>query len=366
MRYFLQAFSLSLKQQLRAWKVWAVMLLLPLLILGAKALLPEEETAAPVQVGVCLPEAGGDGFWQRLSTRSGTVVAFLQTDADTLTAKVASGQWDCGLVLAEDFDQRIDDLDTDGILTLYTSPASTVYPLVQETAASVIIELITPNVARDYAQGSGIPDPVGQFQSLDADSRVLIQLQTLHGGPLAVTALGQALGHRLLLGCLGLLLLIWALFSAMDLGSWFRSGPVKRMISLRSPAALLLPRAAGVLLPGLLSGLLCLALLGSSPVSYAGLLAYLWVLGAAALVLCRWTAAHTALPCLMPFMAAASLLFSPVVFDLSLLYPQLYDLSAWLPMTLFLNACGGSLPAMGLLLLEGTALFLLFLLTGKK
>lgn len=366
MGYFLQAFSLSCKQQLRSWKVWLMALLLPLLILGVRIYLPAEEAAAPVQVGVCLPHTGGEAFWQKLESRSGTIVTFQQTDLHTLKGKVATGQWDCGLVLAEDFSSRLETLDTDGILTLYTSSASAVYPLVQETAACVIMELISPGVAQDFARKNNISDELLHPDALTQEHQVLIQLQTLTGEALTLEALGRNTTSRLLLGLVALFLLIWVLFSAMDLGSWFASSPTQRMLSARSPAALLLPRGLAVLLPQLISAVITLILLREHWLTIPALLAYLLTLGSAALLLCRWEKGRNALPCLMPFITAAALLFSPVVFDLSVLYPGLYGAFSWLPITLFLSACGGSLLSLGLLCLEGVLVLLIFLVAGKK
>ena len=44
----------------------------------------------------------------------------------------------------------------------------------------------------------------------------------------------------------------------------------------------------------------------------------------------------------MPFVPAAALLLSPVLVDLSLLFPALGPVSRWMPVTLYLRACGGS------------------------
>lgn len=366
MGYFLQAFSLSCKQQLRSWKVWLMALLLPLLILGVKAYLPAEEAAAPVQIGVCLPSDGGEAFWEGLERRSGTIVTFHLTDWHTLEGKVATGQWDCGLVLAEDFAQRLEALDTDAILTLYTSSGSTVYPLVQETAACVLIELLSPGVAQDFARKNDISLEPLLMDTLTAEQQVLIQLKTLSGEALTVETLGQNSSSRLLLGLLALFLLIWVLFSAMDLGRRFASSPAQRMLSVRSPASLLLPQGAAVLLPQLISAAIALMLLDEGWFTLPALAFYLLTLGSAALLLCRWERGRNALPCFMPFITAAALLLSPVVFDLSLLYPGFYAAFSWLPITLFLGACKGSLLSLGLLFLEGLLLLLLFLIAGKK
>lgn len=65
------SFTLFKTALLSRWRAGLLLLLLPLTAFGARALLPPEEASAPVQVGVVLPEEGGEAFWERLgATRS--------------------------------------------------------------------------------------------------------------------------------------------------------------------------------------------------------------------------------------------------------------------------------------------------------
>lgn len=359
MRYAFSAFFLSLGTQLRSWRVWLMVLLLPAVILAAALLLPAEEIAAPVQVGVCLPGDGGEAFWEKLSDRSDAVTTFLLADEDTIYAKVSTGQWDCGLILPDDFDSRLKKLDTDDLLLLCTGPGSAVYPLVQETAACVVMELISPGIAAAYAEKNGIG--AVQLQPLTTEQQVQVHLQTISGQEMALGELAQHTSRKIFHGCIALLLLIWAVFSAMDLGSWFGSDAIKRIGMVRSPAMLLLPRAAALLAPALLSALCGLALLGNMEQAVPGLLAYLFTLGSLALLLSR-SNIRAALPCLMPFMVVLALLLSPMVFDVSALFPALAPVCKYLPMSLYLNASAGDHAALLILWLEGALLLLLFLL----
>lgn len=363
MKYVFRAFLLSLFQQLRSWRTWLMVLLLPAVIFTVRQYLPAEEISAPVQVGVCLPEEGGDDFWDRLSLRSDTVITFLQADADMIQKKVSTGQWDCGLILAKDFDQRLAALDTDALITLYISPASTVYPLVQETTACTVMELISPVIARQYAAEQDFGDSLQHIDALAATQKVQIQLQTLSGQPLTTAALAENTSGNLLRGCMALLLLIWAVFSAMDLGSWFASPAALRMGMVRPPAMLLFPRAAAAMIPALFSAILGIVLLQDAAVALPALLGYLFLLTSLALVLCRFPAICAVLPCLIPFLTAAALLSSPILFDISTLFPKIAPVCDLLPVTLYLYASSGDLSALGILLLESLALLLIFLLT---
>ena len=364
MSYIFHAFFLSLKRQLRSWRTWILVLILPALVLAIRAGLPEEELSAPVQVGVVLPEKGGQALWECLTQRSEAVIDFQLTDEETLCAKVASGQWDCGFVVDEDFDRRVKKADTDELIIFYTGPASTVYPLVQETVASAMMQVAGPYIARDYARQIALE--LNSIEALDSARSVQVQLQTLTGEPLAVERLAAQGTAKLLYGIMALILLIWAMFSAMDLGGWYGSCVALRLRMVRNTASLLLPRAAAAVMPGLLSALVGTLILRSSVLSMTALLPYCLTMCAMALVLCRWQRVWAALPCLMPFIAVLALLLSPVVFDISALYPPLADLCGWLPVTLYLEAVDGNMASLGLLWLEGLGLLSLFLLFAYR
>ena len=159
MRFFLAGVYTTLSVRLRSVRVWAALLLLPLLAASVVLFLPPQESVAPVEVGVCLKDGSGQVLWQRLQQRSSGVIAFVLAEEDQILRNVASGRWDCGLILAEDFDQRLEVLDTDGIITLRISAASVVYPLVREVVSASMAELASPCLAREYLLESRmVPD----------------------------------------------------------------------------------------------------------------------------------------------------------------------------------------------------------------
>ena len=104
---------------------------------------------------------------------------------------------------------------------------------------------------------------------------------------------------------------------------------------------MLLPRLAAALLPALCAGALALWAAGT-PAATLPLIPYLLFWGAGAAALALWKPAWSALPALMPFVPVLGLLLSPVLLDLSLLFPVLGPVVRWNPVTLFLRSCGGS------------------------
>ena len=265
MRFFAALFKTSLRTQLSSVRTWILLLLLPLMIYGVARLLPAEEVSTPVQVGVVLPERGGEDFWGRLEARGGLVVTFHRADRGQAERRVVSGQWDCALVLPEDFDARLDRRDVEELFTLLIGPGSAVYPMVRETVTACVAELISPGMAEDYLLDSGI---LGREEAeaarprlnqvlLDRD-RVLVSMETLDGRPLDPLTLADRGVSDLLAGLTAILLLIWVLFAAIDLGRWLNSPFARRMAPLRGTLPLLLPRLAASLLPMLCSGALAL------------------------------------------------------------------------------------------------------------
>lgn len=348
MSFSLTLFKMALLSRLTGWRTWLLLLLLPLATFGARALLPAEEVSTPVQVGVVLPEEGGEDFWARLEARSGLVVTFHRSGLDQAEGQVAAGRWDCALVLPEDFEDRLARLETDGLFTLLIGPGSTVYPMVRETVSACVAELISPGMAEEYLLGSGIveADQLDNLRPrlyevlLDQD-RVLISMESLDGRPLDPLSLADSGVSNLLAGLTAILLLIWALLAAMDLGRWLDSPFARRLRPLRGTTALLLPRLGAAMVPALCAGALALLAVDRPLPCILALLPYLLFWGAAALALARLRPVWSALPAVVPFVPVLGLLLSPVLLDLSLLFPALGPVVRWNPVTLYLRACGG-------------------------
>ena len=371
MSFFLTLFKTDLLSRLTSWRTW-LLLLLPLTTLWVRALLPAEEVSTPVQVGVVLPEEGGEAFWQRLEARSGLAVTFLPASLAQAERQVAAGRWDCALVLPSDFEDRLEGLELEGLFLLLTAPGSAVYPMVREPVFACVAELISPGMAEEYLLDSGIAAadeldnlrPRLQETLLDRD-RVLLSMESLDGRPLDPLTLADSGVSNLLSGLTAILLLIWALLTAMDLGRWLNAPLTRRLACLQSRMSLLLPRLGAAALPALCAGTLALLAAGVPLSCVPALIAYLLFWGAAALALARLPSLWQSLPALLPFVPAAGLLLSPVLLDLSPLFPALKPLIRWNPVTLYLRACGGS-PADGLLLAAGGAAILAVLLAADR
>lgn len=373
MSYFVSAFLGTLGVRLKDVKTWLVLLLIPGLVAAAGMMFPAREMASPVQVGVALPPAGGEEMWALLEGCNNEVLTFIRADEDTIDRSIAAGRWDCGIVLGLNFEERLRALDTDGIIGLRIGPGSAVYPLVRESVSACMIQLLGPEIARDYLLESGIADDttIAGMESrlqevLDESDRVLVHMSTADGSPLAPLDLAREGMDAVLCWLISAVILVRLLLSATDLGAWINAPAVRRMTALRSPLTMMMARACadGLLLA--LSGSAAMALLGRGLWGCAAVWSYVLFWLAAAVLLARFPSVSGVLPVCVSFAVVLSLLLSSVLVDISLILPGLAGVCRWLPVTLFLAVCRGQWPAALCLTAAAAACFALAALTFMK
>lgn len=359
MKYFLTCVRFSLQQRLGSLRNWIILLLLPMLVFSTKFMLPEENVNAPVCIGVVLPESGGTEMWELLEGRNDSVLSFILTDEDTLDRNIAAGRWDCGIILAEDFNQKVLELDTDRIFTLRIGPGSTVYPLIKETISSCMAQLIGPYIARDYLSDTGIANESKKLQLEDPDW-VHVSMSTLDREPLKIPELTSRGTRDFLRWLICVSIMVRMLFGAADLGNWIHSPGMKRTQPLRSSLYSMTARGTADSILLFCSASAALLLLGEGFWSYIAVLSYILFWLMVSLLLAQFSKITTMLHVFIPFAVVISLLLSCVLMDISLLFPWLSGVIGWLPITMFLKICGGSSAEIFHLLIGGV----LFLIPG--
>ena len=242
--------------------------------------------------------------------------------------------------------------------------------MVRETAAAALAQCVSPTVAERYLLRSGIADQdtIGamrpRLQEV-LEERVLIAMETADGRPLDPIALADSGRDQLLAGLTAILLLIWALLIAMDLGRWLDSPFARRLAPLRRIGWLMLPRLGAALIPALLAGWLALLAAGL-PGYVLPLIPYLLLWGGVGALLARRRALWSALPALLPFVPVAGVLLSPMLLDLSQIFPALAPAVRWDPITLYLRAGSGQWQDGALLAALAAVLLLLSCLSGRR
>lgn len=349
MNYFLTHFQIALTQRLRNVKSWLLLLLLPLLLLVISLSIPPQQISAPVQVGVVLPEEGGKDFWELLSARSGTVLTFFETDEETLNRNIATGTWDCGLILSEDFAEKIQTAKTDRLFTLRIGEGSAVYPLVRETVASCVVALVRVPIGYNYLVSTEIaadlnPNEVrAQLQQeLGEEERVAITMYTPDGEPLHPFQMADHGLQQFLRWVLSTTLLVWILLSICDLGRWRAGSAVKRLLPLLSPTTAMLPRLCADSILAILSGCLGAWLIGDGFTGCAAITVYVLFWSGIGLIIVHFPAMCQNLPILPAFIVVSSLLLSGVLVDLSSVFPSISGLLRVIPGRMYLQASIGN------------------------
>ena len=340
MKFVVYGMGITLARRMRTLRGWLSLLLIPALVLGRYWVLPAGDMTAPVQVGVCLPESGAEAFWELLEGHSGTVLTFLAASEGEIEARVASGQWDCGVILPEDFGTRLETLKTKGLFTLITGPNSAVYPLVRETVSATMAQLVSPALALEYVReiglGDALPEEALKNRVLEESERVLLHMTTPDGSPLAPLKLADSGIRQLLCWLTSCLILIWMLLSATELGTWLQSPGAGRMAPLQSKTYRMLTRIGPEALMGAISGRLTLLVLGYGPMAATAAWAYTLFWMSAALLLGRIPKISGGLPVWIPFAGVASLLGSGL----------LISRVEWMPVGWFLAGCEGDFRAL--------------------
>ena len=355
MSFFQTILKTTLSQRMRQLRCWLLIILIPAMLFGAQQVLPPREMTAPVQVGVVLPQEGGEALWQLLEDRSDAVLSFISTDEDTLFRDIAAGRLDCGLVAAGDFSRRIRALDTEGIFTLYIGSGSSVYPLVQETVAACVAQLISGPMAQQYLEDAGISTEYAG--PLVPANPIAIHMQTLDGEPMEAlsVATGQRDGFLCWLLCAGLL--VWCLLTGCALGQQSSRNSVGRMVRMQGHTLTLGGMFLGEAVPILLCGFAGAAVLGLGISAWITVPAYVLYMGAWVLLLSRRRWLWESIPVLTPFVLIISLLLSGVLTDIPAL--------RFSPAALFVSGCGGSRISAGILAAAALALWGLNLLADR-
>lgn len=357
MRFLFSGIRTNLLSRLKSPGLYAVLLIVAI-VLAAVSQFPAQEISAPVQVGVVLPERGGESFWKLLEQRSGTVLTFHKTDADTVDRNIAAGKWDCGIILSDDFAKCVDKADMTRAFTLRIGEGSTVYPLVREAVCACTIQLIGPGIAAKYLLDKGIVSDEAKLeqirplleQTLDASQRVEIHLSTPDGQPLEPVKLAARGVDLILCWVVSAVLLVWLLLCATDLARWLQSPAARRMRPLRCATCLMGAKIGGDGLLALILGCAAMITLKTGFSGCAAVASYVLFWLSMALLLAHFTAVSTVIPVLVPFVMVISLLLSSVLVDISLVMPQLGAIGKWLPCRLFLNTCQGDLTGAAILL----------------
>lgn len=364
MGYFFSVLGSFLSCRLRQWKSWLLLLLLPGIALAAKNLTAAEPTS-PVTVGVVLPAEGAEVFWNLLEDQNSDLLTFVPTDERTLDRNVAAGRWDCGLILPEDFEERIEESDFDRLITLRISSGSAVYPLVRESVSSCLARLASPVIAWDYLLENQIVEKADfarmedRLDQMRAETKKIgIRLSTPEGSALSVPQILETGSQRFLYWLISAVILIRVLFASADLCCFSTSAAARRLRPIRSSLLLVSARGCADSMLILLSGCSAMVILGGGLRGCGAVVCDTLFWLSVSILLAQFPGIHGALVVFIPAAPVISFLLSSVVVDVSLVLPRAAGLLRWIPVSLFLRICDGDAAAAAALAAAGVVCWL--------
>ncbi len=346
---------------------YLIALLLCPLVLAFGLLLPREARGTEILVGVSIPEdsPAAAALWERLEEERADTVTYLRTTPEEVREQVAAGRWECGFLLAEDFEDRLAEGRYEDLVTQVVSPASTMALPLREPVSAALLELCWRDIAGGYLARIGLDlPPVGTLEEMiQTEERVAIRAETV-GAAAAPLSSADGLPYTdMLTGGVGLWLQAAALLAAGHLRRWLCGGWARLALPRVGLGALLLPRAAVLGLAAWLAGAAALLLTGGDGRTLACLALYQLCLTAVSAALALLPGAERLIAVLLPVTPLACVICCPVLLDAALLVPALYPVSRALPLTHFLLAVqgqtGSAAALAGMTALWGAAAWLL-------
>ncbi len=332
---------------------YLVALLLCPLVLALGLLLPREARGTEILVGISLPEdsPAAAELWERLEEERAGAVTYRRAAPEEVRAQVAAGHWECGFLLAEDFEDRLAGGRYEDLVTQVVSPASTMALPLREPVSAALLELCWQDIAGDCLARIGLDlPPVGALEDIiPPENRVAVRAETV-GTDAAPREMTESLPYAdLLTGGVGLWLQTTALLAAGHLRRWLRGDWARLALPRVGLGVLLLPRAAVLGLAAWLAGAAALLLTGGDGRALACLALYQLCLTAASAALALLPGAERLIAVLLPVTPLACVICCPVLLDAAMLVPALYPVSRALPLTHFLLAVQGQMGSAAML-----------------
>jgi hypothetical protein len=140
MKKILTYYALLLKMKLKSPGCYLELLAMALLVLFVSGI--HFPAADNVKIGIVTSGSqNAASIYEKLKD-SATLFAYQEeADAQELKQKVESGQYDCGFVFADDFDERCEEQDISGSVTYYCSGTTTKGAVAKESLYAAILEV---------------------------------------------------------------------------------------------------------------------------------------------------------------------------------------------------------------------------------
>lgn len=326
------------------------LIFLPILILIVGILFPANKLESPLEAGIYAPvdSSASQELMQNLMHSDHQYVIFHEASEQEIYDNVASGRWECGFILSNNFAENYAEQTPGHLATIVRANSSSLSPLLTDVFSAALFHLRAPKIAVAYAEQSQLAtgkalDSIRKAIRNGVSNQMQLSVQTIQGTASHTPNLGAATAASVCRGLCAVTLFLYALMLAADLNaskteSWFiRFSAVSGKFSLLFSMTL-----AQILLMLLFSSAALLLnthfFSNISSFSFPALLLYFVFLTGLALTFGQLPASSSWLPALLPFLPAICLVLCPIFFDAGHFFPPAAPISSMLPPTWLLRA----------------------------
>jgi hypothetical protein len=145
MKKILTYYALLLKMKLKSPGCYLELLAMALLVLFVSGI--HFPAADNVEIGIVTGDSQNAASIYETLNESATLFLYQEEkDAEELKTKVESGEYDCGFVFADDFDERCEEQDLSGSVSYYCSGTTTKGAVAKESLYAAILEVESRSV----------------------------------------------------------------------------------------------------------------------------------------------------------------------------------------------------------------------------
>ena len=379
MKMFMALFRLHIGRQLRRLSFW-VAFCLPLLLLLCLAVFSPKEQENTLIVGIWAEaeSPSSQAFFEKLKAMETPPVSFVQAEhRDQMEEMVASSVWECGYILPEDFEARLERGNYQQIFTRMVSPSTKMQMLSNTSVSAAFLSFVKDDVAASYLEKNNIVSRETFFRLLENKTlsalpfSATFDIETVKGVVPQNSTTQQLEGP--LRGTIAIGLFLYCILASTSVSQELRSPFSSRMAPLVGKRTLGISASLSTLLISFIMGVLMLLIVFSNtPSLFLSLKEE--ALALALYLLCLSTLSYalsvlskgTHVMALLPFLLLSSMVLSPVFIDIPKYIPMLHPISLILPPTWYFRACTGEIWAIGFLLIMTVFSLVLGLFRNKQ
>lgn len=238
MKLFLYALSLELRLFFRSKFNWLIFLV-PVLCYALSQNTDPGEAVPSIPVGVVLPEGSdrAQELFELLRYDDG-LIEFYKMDEAQLRQKVATAQLECGFILNEDFDDRLEKSRYNGLFTLIIGESSTLQQIVSEAVSAAMVSLVAQDIGLGFLAESGVV--VGE-EIFDIEASRFEIIPIFDGGD-EQNSLRAEIAYSVTDGVFAVLLCIFAVVAGIAISHRRAQSSFKRALAVRGEFILILPQ----------------------------------------------------------------------------------------------------------------------------